>query len=104
MAINKRKVAIIGAGHVGSHGGYALISQGLVEELVYIDVNHEKAVAQALDLQDSSTYLGRRVKVYAGNYSNIQDADILLVAAGRFLIWLQVRQTDSKLWVQLLQF
>ena len=82
MAINKRKVAIIGAGHVGSHGGYALISQGLVEELVYIDVNHEKAVAQALDLQDSSTYLGRRVKVYAGNYSNIQDADILVVAAG----------------------
>ena len=49
MAINKRKVAIIGAGHVGSHGGYALISQGLVEELVYIDLNHHKTVAQALD-------------------------------------------------------
>ncbi len=80
--LNKRKIAIIGAGHVGSHGGYALISQGLVEELVYIDVDKEKAVAQALDLQDSSTYLGRRVKVYAGNYSDIKDADILVVAAG----------------------
>ena len=82
MSLNKRKIGIIGAGHVGSHGGYSLISQGLVEELVYIDVDKEKAVAQALDLQDSSTYLGRRVKVYAGNYSDIKDSDILIVAAG----------------------
>ena len=82
MSLNKRKIGIIGAGHVGSHGGYSLITQGLVEELVYIDVDKEKAVAQALDLQDSSTYLGRRVNVYAGNYSDIKDADILIVAAG----------------------
>lgn len=82
MSLNKRKIGIIGAGHVGSHGGYSLITQGLVEELVYIDVDKEKAVAQALDLLDSSTYLGRRVKVYAGNYSDIKDADILIVAAG----------------------
>lgn len=82
MSLNKRKIGIIGAGHVGSHGGYALISQGLAEEIVYIDVDKEKAVAQALDLQDSSTYLGRRVKVYAGTYSDIKDADILIVAAG----------------------
>lgn len=82
MSLNKRKIGIIGAGHVGSHGGYALISQGLAEEIVYIDVDKEKAVAQALDLQDSSTHLGRRVKVYAGTYSDIKDADILVVAAG----------------------
>ena len=82
MSLNKRKIGIIGAGHVGSHGGYSLITQGLGEELVYIDVDKEKAVAQALDLQDSSTYLGRRVNVYAGNYSDIKDADILIVAAG----------------------
>ncbi len=82
MSLNKRKIAIIGAGHVGSHGGYALISQGLAEEIVYIDVDKEKAIAQALDLQDSSTYLGRHVKVYAGDYSDIKDADILIVAAG----------------------
>lgn len=82
MSLNKRKIGIIGAGHVGSHGGYALISQGLAEEIVYIDVDKEKAVAQALDLQDSSTYLGHRVKVYAGTYSDIKDADILIVAAG----------------------
>lgn len=82
MSLNRRKIAIIGAGHVGSHGGYALISQGLAEEIVYIDVDKEKATAQALDLFDSSTYLDRHVKVYAGDYSDIKDADILIVAAG----------------------
>ena len=77
-----RKIGIIGAGHVGSHGGYALISQGLAEEIVYIDIDEKKAAAQALDLQDSSTYLGRTVKVKAGTYSDIKDAGILIVAAG----------------------
>lgn len=82
MSIQKRKIGIIGAGHVGSHGGYALISQGLAEEIIYIDTDKEKAVAQALDLQDSSTYLGRHVTVRAGNYSDIKDAEILIIAAG----------------------
>ena len=82
MSLNRRKIAIIGAGHVGSHGGYALISQGLAEEIVYIDVDREKAAAQALDLNDSSTYLDRHVNVYAGDYADITDADILIVAAG----------------------
>ncbi len=80
--LNRRKIGIIGAGHVGSHGGYALISQGLAEEIVYIDVNTKKAEAQALDLYDSSTYLGKHVNVYAGTYSDIKDADILIIAAG----------------------
>lgn len=77
-----RKIGIIGAGHVGSHGGYALISQGLAEEIVYIDIDEKKAAAQALDLQDSSTYLGRTVHVKAGSYEDIKDAGILIVAAG----------------------
>jgi len=80
--MSRRKIGIIGAGHVGSHGGYALISQGLAEEIVYIDVDKEKAAAQALDLYDSSTYLAHHANVWAGTYEDIKDADILIVAAG----------------------
>ena len=80
--MSTRKIGIIGAGHVGSHGGYALISQGLAEEIVYIDIDEKKAAAQALDLQDSSTYLERTVHVKAGSYDDIKDAGILIVAAG----------------------
>lgn len=42
MEIHTRKIAIIGAGHVGSHAGYALLSQGLAEEIVYIDIDERK--------------------------------------------------------------
>lgn len=80
--MGKRRIVFIGAGHVGSHGGYSIISQGLAEEVVYIDVDQKKAEAQALDLQDSSTYLDRDVKVYAGDYKDLKDADILIVSAG----------------------
>ena len=52
MSISNRKVVIVGAGHVGSHVGYALISQSLADEIVYIDSDRAKAVAQALDLTD----------------------------------------------------
>ena len=82
MNIQKRKIVIIGAGHVGSHAGYALISQGLAEEIVYIDVDEKKAVAQALDLYDSTVYLPRRAIVRAGDYSDAKDALLLIVAAG----------------------
>ena len=54
MQLQNRKVVIIGAGHVGSHAGFTLIAQGLVDEIVYIDVDEKKAQAQALDLTDST--------------------------------------------------
>ena len=82
MSIEKRKIVIIGAGHVGSHAGYALISQGLAEEIVYIDVDRKKAEAQALDLYDSTVYLPRAAKIRAGDYSDAKDAQLLIVAAG----------------------
>lgn len=82
MSIEKRKIVIIGAGHVGSHAGYAIASQGLAEEIVYIDIDREKAAAQALDIFDATVYLPRRTIVRAGDYEDVKDADLLIVAAG----------------------
>ncbi|MCI7124982.1 MAG: L-lactate dehydrogenase [Agathobaculum sp.] len=82
MELQNRKIVIIGAGHVGSHAGYALLSQGLAEEIVYIDVDRDKAKAQALDLADATNYLPSRAKVWAGSYSDADDAQLLIVAAG----------------------
>ena len=82
MEIQKRKIVIIGAGHVGSHAGYALISQGIADEIVYIDVDEKKAAAQALDLFDSTVYLRQRAIVRAGDYSDAKDAQLMIVAAG----------------------
>ncbi len=82
MSISNRKVVIVGAGHVGSHVGYALISQSLADEIVYIDVDEKKALAQALDLTDSTAYLPSRAKVRVGTYADAADAPLMIVAAG----------------------
>ena len=82
MSISNRKVVIVGAGHVGSHVGYALISQSLADEIVYIDSDRAKAVAQTLDLTDATNYLPVRTRVTAGDYSDAADAQIMIIAAG----------------------
>ncbi|TXJ50220.1 L-lactate dehydrogenase [Brachyspira aalborgi] len=81
-SIKTRKIAIIGAGHVGSHAGYSLASQGLVENIVYIDIDKKKAFSQALDIFDSIVYLPHRIIVKDGDYSDIDDADIMVICAG----------------------
>lgn len=80
--IKTRKIAIIGAGHVGSHAGYSLASQGLVENIIYIDIDKKKALSQALDIFDSIVYLPHRIIVKDGDYSDIDDADIMVICAG----------------------
>lgn len=67
---------------MGSHAGYTLVSQGLAEEIVYIDVDVKKAEAQALDIFDSTVYLQKRAIVRVGDYSDAKDADLMIVAAG----------------------
>lgn len=80
--LKRRKAVLIGAGHVGSHAGYALAAQGLVEEIVYIDIDEKKAFSQALDIFDATVYLPHRVEVKSGSYKDIDDADIMVVCAG----------------------
>jgi L-lactate dehydrogenase len=77
-----RKIVIIGAGHVGSHCGFSLITQGVCDELVYIDTDLDKAVAQAMDLADATVYLPHHVNVRAGGYDELSDADAAVMAAG----------------------
>lgn len=81
MSFKDSKVVIVGCGNVGSTTAYTIINQGLCEELVLIDVNHEKAYAEALDLQHSVYFMNRNIKVKAGDYSDCKDADIVVITA-----------------------
>ena len=42
MRINKSKVAIIGSGLVGSSTAFSLITQGVCDEVLMVDINAEK--------------------------------------------------------------
>ncbi|CAM4404927.1 L-lactate dehydrogenase [Bacillus manliponensis] len=82
MNRNTRKIAIIGTGLVGSSCAYSIVNQGVCEELVLIDVNHERAVGEAMDLSHCINFTNTRTKVYAGDYSNCKDTDIVIITAG----------------------
>jgi L-lactate dehydrogenase len=43
------RVALIGTGFVGSSYAFALLNQGVTEELVLIDINKEKSEGDAMD-------------------------------------------------------
>lgn len=80
--MTSRRVLIIGAGHVGSHAAYALAEQGIADEIVFIDVDTGKAKAQALDIYDATVYLPHRVIVRAGDYTDVKDADVIVLSVG----------------------
>ena len=83
MKNESNKIVIIGAGHVGSHCGLSLMMQGLATEIVYIDIDKNKAAMQALDLDDMASNLDRDFTVRAGDYSDCADAHIVVMAAGK---------------------
>lgn len=83
MAIKTRKVGIIGAGNVGSHLALQLAVQGLADEVVFYDVNNDKAMGESLDLMDAVSYQPHHFEAYAGTIDDMKDADIMINASGK---------------------
>lgn len=81
MLIHKSKVVVVGAGAVGSATAFSLVTQGVCDDVVLTDLNHEKAVGEAMDLQHCIEYLNRNVKVRAGTYADCGDANIVVITA-----------------------
>lgn len=82
MKITRRKVAIVGCGLVGSTTAFSLVTQGICDEVMMIDINKERAYGEMLDLKDSIEYLNRNVKVTTGTYEQCGDMDIIIITAG----------------------
>ena len=81
-SIGNRKVAIVGAGAVGSSIAYALALRDIAREIVLIDVNIEKTNGEALDIRHGIPSMGT-TNLYAGNYSDCKDCDLIIITAGR---------------------
>ncbi|MDZ5470998.1 L-lactate dehydrogenase (plasmid) [Bacillus sp. 31A1R] len=76
------RVALIGTGFVGSSYAFALLNQGVVEELVLIDLNKEKAEGDAMDLNHGLPFSPSPTKIWFGDYSDCKDADLVVITAG----------------------
>ena len=78
----KRKVVIVGAGLVGMSYAYALMNRALCDELVLIDIDRRRAEGEAMDLNNGAAFCGASMRIYAGDYSDCRDADIVALSAG----------------------
>ena len=81
MAVDARKVALIGCGFVGSASAFALMQSGLFSEMVLIDANTAKAEGEALDIAHGLSY-AKPMQIYSGTYEDIADAAIIVISAG----------------------
>lgn len=81
--MEKNKVVIIGCGNVGMSYAYALLNQSTyVNELVLIDLNYERILGEAMDLNHCLAFAPSPMEIRAGDYSDCKDASIVVIAAG----------------------
>ena len=67
---------------MGSHAAYALAQKGICSEIVLVDIDRDKAVSQALDIDDSVGFGEGDTFVRAGAYGDVSDASVVINAIG----------------------
>ena len=75
------KVGIVGCGMVGSTSAYALVMSGVGREIVLVDINHERAEAEANDLFHAVPF-AHPLTVRAGDYPDLAAARVVVIAGG----------------------
>lgn len=76
-----QKIILVGDGAVGSSYAFALVTQNIGRELGIIDMNVGKSEGDAMDLSDALAFTGPK-NIYAADYSDCKDADIVVLTAG----------------------
>ena len=79
---DKRKIVLLGTGMVGMSYAYALLNQNLCDELVLIDINKKRAEGEAMDLNHGVAFSGGNMEIYAGEYTDCCNADLVVLTAG----------------------
>lgn len=80
--IEKRRIMLVGTGLVGMSFAYSMLHEKGIDEMVLVDVNHDKAMGEAMDLQDGMVYAETKMKVYAGSYEDAQYCNVVVITAG----------------------
>lgn len=76
-----QKVILVGDGAVGSSYAFALVTQNIAQEVGIIDIAKEKTEGDAIDLSHALAFTSPK-KIYAADYSDCKDADIVVLTAG----------------------
>jgi len=80
--MGKQKVAVVGTGMVGASYAYSLVNQGLVDELLFINIDKKQAQAHADDIIHGTCFLPKQPKIFVGDFKDCTDADVVCITAG----------------------
>lgn len=75
------KVTVVGTGFVGASSAYAIALNGVCSDLLLVDLNQERAHAEAMDISHAAA-VSSGVRVHSGDYAEIVGSDIVVIAAG----------------------
>jgi L-lactate dehydrogenase len=75
------KVGILGAGMVGSAAANALVLRGAASDVVLVDKNHKRALAEAQDILHATPF-AHISRVRAGDFHDLEGAEAVILAAG----------------------
>lgn len=75
------KIGIVGCGFVGATAAYAMVMSGIGRELVLVDLNRQRAEAEAADILHAVPF-AHNLTVQAGEYDDLAGARVVIMAAG----------------------
>ncbi len=75
------RIAIVGAGFVGSTTAFALMMSGMAAEIVLIDRDSRRAEGHVNDLRDAEVF-SHTTRIFVGDFSDCCSADVTIVTAG----------------------
>ncbi|MCX6784761.1 MAG: L-lactate dehydrogenase [Candidatus Komeilibacteria bacterium] len=78
---HQARIAIIGAGLVGSTIAFAVMLKGLAAELILIDVNEAREEGEVMDLGDGLIN-GQIGNICRGDLADCQNVDLVIITAG----------------------
>ena len=77
-----KKIVIIGCGNVGISYLKKLCLTDMALDISLIDIDEEKLEGEVLDIEQSLVYRNSNINLKIGNYSDCDDADIVVITAG----------------------
>jgi L-lactate dehydrogenase len=75
------RIAIVGAGRVGSTFAYALLLNGLVSEIVLVDADARRAEGEAMDLNHAVPFASP-TRIWSGTLDEVAGSAVVVLAAG----------------------
>lgn len=79
--IRTGKIGIVGSGFVGSTAAYAMIMRNVGREIVLVDLNHERALAEADDIRHAVPF-ANPINIFAGDYADLVGCKVVVLTAG----------------------